>query len=154
MDSYSKERNLYIDGQKITDLVIPAEVTKVKPYLFLGCTGLKSVTFMGDLQSVDEGAFAGCRIEKIQFNGTCGSIGNIAFVNNNLKNDLVLPGVLLPGVKVRERRKTSVFMLIVPSFPCTRQAPVSSALRSGKAISAKAERSLRDCTCPSFTKRV
>ena len=88
---YSKERNLYIDGQKITDLEIPAEVTKVKPYLFLGCSGLKSVTFMGDLQSVDEGAFAGCRIEKIQFNGKCGSIGNTAFVNNNLKNDLVLP---------------------------------------------------------------
>ena len=103
MDDRHKESNLYIDGQKITDLVIPSEVSIVKSYVFQGCKGLKSVTFMGDLQFVDTGAFADCKIEKIQFNGTCGYIGTYAFRNNNLKEDVVLPeGVTLIGSQAFE----------------------------------------------------
>ena len=36
--------NLYINGEKITDLVIPAGVTSIGEWTFYGCRGLTSVT--------------------------------------------------------------------------------------------------------------
>ncbi len=52
--------NLYIDGQSVTDLVIPDSVTEIKGYAFYGCTGLTSVTIGNSVTSIREDAFYNC----------------------------------------------------------------------------------------------
>ena len=52
--------NLYIDGQSVTELVIPDSVTEIKGHAFSGCTGLTAVTIPDSVTSIGEGAFSGC----------------------------------------------------------------------------------------------
>ena len=49
---------LYIDGELLTDLVIPEEVTKINKYAFAYYGGLKSVTLHEKIAMIEEGAFA------------------------------------------------------------------------------------------------
>ncbi len=52
--------HLFIDGQEVTNLVIPEGVTIVKSNAFQGCTGLETVTFPSTLDSVGNSAFVDC----------------------------------------------------------------------------------------------
>ena len=52
--------NLYIDGNKITDLTIPESVTSIGNYAFRGCSGLTSVTIPNSVTSIGWAAFYGC----------------------------------------------------------------------------------------------
>ena len=51
---------LYIDGQLVTDLVIPDSVTEIKRYAFYNCTGLTSVTIPDSVTSIGDYAFYKC----------------------------------------------------------------------------------------------
>ncbi len=51
---------LYLNGQLITDLVIPDEVTAVSDYAFRGCTSIKSLTIHEGVTDIGESAFSGC----------------------------------------------------------------------------------------------
>ncbi|MBP3688404.1 MAG: leucine-rich repeat protein, partial [Bacteroidaceae bacterium] len=44
---------LYINGQEVTDLVIPNSVTKIGYCAFDGCSGLKSVTIPESVTNID-----------------------------------------------------------------------------------------------------
>ena len=50
--------DLYIDGQLVTDLVIPDSVTEINAYAFYGCTGLTSVVIPDSVTSIGSYAFA------------------------------------------------------------------------------------------------
>lgn len=52
--------SLYVNGQEITDLVIPENVTKINSYVFSNCTGITSVTIPSTLKTINGGAFDGC----------------------------------------------------------------------------------------------
>ena len=54
------ERNIIIDGQKITDLVIPESVTTISEYLFYNSTSLTSLVLPESVESINKGAFYGC----------------------------------------------------------------------------------------------
>ena len=72
--------NLYIDGQLVTDLVIPDSVTKIKDYAFSGCTGLTSVTIGNSVTSIEYSAFEGCTgLTSITIPDSVTSIGDYAF---------------------------------------------------------------------------
>ncbi len=64
MNSFSNPlyyaRHLYLNGNEITDLVLPDELTKVKPYSFYGCLGITSVTIGESVTSVGSYAFYYC----------------------------------------------------------------------------------------------
>lgn len=45
--------NLYLNGEKVTDLVIPDGVTNIGDYAFVGCTGLKSVTVPESVEYIE-----------------------------------------------------------------------------------------------------
>ena len=65
--------NLYIDGQSVTDLVIPDSVTEIKGYAFYGCTGLTSVTIGTSVTSIGRYAFSGCtELSSVVFGDTEG----------------------------------------------------------------------------------
>ena len=51
---------LYLNGEKVTDLVIPDGVTNIGDYAFVGCTGLKSVTVPESVEYIGRYAFSAC----------------------------------------------------------------------------------------------
>ena len=51
---------LYIDGEVVTELVIPEDVSEVGPYTFYGYSALTSVTIPDHVTVIGEGAFSNC----------------------------------------------------------------------------------------------
>ena len=52
--------NLYLNGELVTDLVIPDGVTSIGDWAFEGCSGLTSVSIPNNVTSIGEGAFYHC----------------------------------------------------------------------------------------------
>ena len=75
------ERNIIIDGQKITDLVIPESVTTISEYLFYNSTSLTSLVLPESVESINKGAFYGCdNLDAIyQTSSTPPTIGTTVF---------------------------------------------------------------------------
>ena len=79
---------LYLNGQLVTELVIPDTVTEIKDYAFRGCTSLKSVTIGDSVTSIGEDAFYNCTsLENVNYFGTIENWCNISF-NNYSANPL------------------------------------------------------------------
>ena len=71
---------LYIDGQLVTDLVIPDSVTKIKDYAFSGYTGLTSVNMGNSVNIIGDSAFSGCTgLTSVTIGNSVTSIGDSAF---------------------------------------------------------------------------
>ena len=69
---------LYLNGNRVTDLVIPNGVTSVG-YAFSGCDGLTSVTIPNSVTSIGDSAFSGCQFSEIKIGNGVESIGKNAF---------------------------------------------------------------------------
>lgn len=54
-------QHLYINGEEVTDLVIPESVTTIGNYAFNACTNLKSVVIGNSVQTIGWQAFSWCR---------------------------------------------------------------------------------------------
>ena len=52
--------NLYMNGELVTELVIPEGVTNIRSYAFSGCTGLTSIIIPNSVKSIGSLAFAHC----------------------------------------------------------------------------------------------
>lgn len=52
--------NLYIDGEKVTNIIIPSSVTSIGSQTFRGCTELTSITIPNSVTSIGPYAFNGC----------------------------------------------------------------------------------------------
>ena len=63
-DSYSNPlyyaKNLYLNGELVTELVIPEGVTSIGSWAFYGCSGLTSVTIGNGVTSIGSYAFYNC----------------------------------------------------------------------------------------------
>ena len=67
--------NLYLNGNLLTELVVPNSVAEIKDYAFNNCANLVSVTIPSCVTSVGDDAFAGCaNVEKLNLD--CAVIGN------------------------------------------------------------------------------
>ena len=53
-------KNLYLNGIKVSNLVIPASVNIIKAYVFFGCTSLTSVTIPNSVTEIAIYAFGNC----------------------------------------------------------------------------------------------
>jgi len=63
---------LYVDDEPLTNLVIPEDVTEVKPYAFINCKTLESIVIHDNFESVGRRAFDGCTfVESLEWNATC-----------------------------------------------------------------------------------
>jgi len=80
-DNYSNPaRLLYLNGEKIENLVIPESVDAISSYAFYDNKGLKSVKFNESLQSIGEYAFFYCDgLTAAVIPGNVTTIGNNAF---------------------------------------------------------------------------
>ena len=52
--------NLYLNGNLVTELVIPEGVVSVGDYTFYGCSSLNSITIPASLKNIEEDVFRGC----------------------------------------------------------------------------------------------
>jgi hypothetical protein len=74
--------HLYLNGQEITNLVIPDSVTSIGSYTFRSCTGLTSVTIPNSVTSIGGNAFSGCSgLTSVTIPNSITSIGIAAFYN-------------------------------------------------------------------------
>ena len=56
----SYAHNLYLNGELVTDLVIPSGVTSIGAYAFKGCRSLTSITIPDSVTSIEYQTFQGC----------------------------------------------------------------------------------------------
>lgn len=73
-------KKLYLNGELVTDLVIPDGVTAIKNYAFLRCTGITSIIIPDNITSIGESAFLDCTgLTSITIPDSVTSIGKDAF---------------------------------------------------------------------------
>ena len=79
-------KNLYLNGEQLTNLTIPAEIVEVKDYAFYNCKGVTNINIVDEIKSVGNSAFYGCSdLETLYISNTIESIGENAFAEcNNL----------------------------------------------------------------------
>ena len=73
------KRTLYLNGEKLSEIVIPSEIKVIPPYAFYGCDTLTKVTFEDTVDLIGVGAFADCTaltaVQRIIGGGTIRTAG-------------------------------------------------------------------------------
>ena len=83
---------LYLNGEEITDLVIPDGVTSIGEYAFSGCKNLTSVTLPNSVRSIGASAFNGCSsLTAIDIPNSVTSIGASAFKSCRSLTSVTIP---------------------------------------------------------------
>lgn len=101
----SYAHNLYLNGELVTDLVIPNSCSSIKQYAFCGCTSIESVTIPNTITSIGSYAFNSCNnLNAVYINDLANwceidfaSGGNPLdyahnlYFNNTLITDMIIP---------------------------------------------------------------
>ncbi len=73
-------KNLYLNNELVTDLVIPSDITEIKSYAFYNCSSLTSVTIGDSVTSIGGYAFYGCSsLTSVTIPDSVTTIGGSAF---------------------------------------------------------------------------
>ena len=85
--------NLYLNGELVTELVIPDNITKIKYAAFYNCTSLKSVEIPNSVTNIDASAFKGCiGLRNFEIPNSVTNIGNSAFSDCSNLASIKIPG--------------------------------------------------------------
>ena len=87
-------KKLYLNGQLFTDLVIPKEITEIKPFAFRSCESIESVTFHNNITKISQDAFNCCKnlTGNLVIPDKVTEIGHFAFGScSKLTGDPVIP---------------------------------------------------------------
>lgn len=72
-------KNLYVDGELVTEVVIPEGVTELKPYAFAGCN-MESLVISDSVTSIGYDAFSNCQnLKAVVIPDSVTEMGNGAF---------------------------------------------------------------------------
>ena len=84
--------SLYLNGKKVTELVIPNSVTSIGSYAISGCSSLKSVVIPNSVTSIGSSAFSGCSgLTSVVIPNSVTSIGDYAFEKCSGLTSVVIP---------------------------------------------------------------
>ena len=84
--------NLYINGEKLVDLIIPDGVTIIGDSAFSGCSSLRSITIPDSVTSIGNSAFSGCRrLTSITIPDSVTSIGDGTFSDCRSLTSITIP---------------------------------------------------------------
>jgi len=84
--------DLYTNGTKVTNIIIPNSVTSIGKYAFYGCTSLKSITISDSVTSIGESAFSMCEsLKSITIPDSVTSIGESAFHGCSSLKSITIP---------------------------------------------------------------
>ena len=84
--------NLYLNGNKVTNLSLPNSLTKIKDYTFYSCTSLASVAFPNSVTEIGDRAFEDCSgLTSLSFGNSLTSIGFRAFYGCSSLPSLEIP---------------------------------------------------------------
>ncbi len=85
-------KKLYLNGELVTDLVIPNGVTSIGDYAFRYCSGLTSVTIGNSVTSIGSYAFYGCSgLTSVTIGNSVTSIGDYAFAWCSKLTSITIP---------------------------------------------------------------
>ena len=85
-------QNLYLNGELVTELVIPNNVSSIGDYAFSSCKGLTSVTIPNSVTSIGEYAFYSCNgLKSITISDRVTSIGEYTFYLCNSLTNITIP---------------------------------------------------------------
>ena len=85
-------KNLYLDNQLVTNLVIPNSVTSIGNWAFYGCTSLTSITIPDSVTTIGEDAFLGCSsLTSVTIPNSVTSIGKSAFEDCKSLTSITIP---------------------------------------------------------------
>ena len=77
-------KNLYLNGELVTDLVIPGGGTSLAEYLFYNCSSINTLEIPSSVTKIGGNAFRGGNLSLVKFNGPPpSSVSNIAFTANS-----------------------------------------------------------------------
>ena len=84
--------NLYLNGELVTELVIPEGVTSIGNSAFQGCSSLSSITLPDSVTSIGNFAFDNCTsLASITIPDSVTSIGNFAFSGCSSLTSITIP---------------------------------------------------------------
>ena len=85
-------KNLYLNDELVTDLVIPDSVTSIGDYAFYYCKSLTSVTIPNSVTSIGNSAFRNCTsLISVTIPNSVTSIGNYAFSSCTSLTSVTIP---------------------------------------------------------------
>ncbi len=83
---------LYLNGELVTELIIPEGVSKIKDYAFYGYNSLRSVTMPDSVTSIGYDAFYGCSsLTSVTIPDSVTSIGDYAFYKCSSLTSVTIP---------------------------------------------------------------
>ena len=96
---FREDENLYLNGELLTDLVIPNSVTSIGNYAFIGYSKLTSVTIPNNVTNIGVSAFYRCSsLVSVTIGNNVTSIGEAAFSGCSSLTSLTIPsGVTTVG---------------------------------------------------------
>ena len=83
---------LYLNGEPLTELIVPNTIKYINSYSFKGCSSLKSVVISDSVTSIGNEAFAGCSsLTSVVISDSVTIIGDYAFRNCSSLKSVVIP---------------------------------------------------------------
>lgn len=93
-------KNLYIDGQKLTELNIPEGITEIPEFAFCGNDDIVKVKIPNTVTSIGQRAFSGCSsLEEVSIPASVKDIWTDAFNSSNIKSVYITDLAAWCGIK-------------------------------------------------------
>ncbi|MBE5796384.1 MAG: hypothetical protein E7327_03295 [Clostridiales bacterium] len=125
--------NLYLDGELVTNLVIPEGVSNIGPRAFYRCKSLTSVTIPESLTSIEKRAFTDCAsLTSIIIPASVTSIGEFAF--SGCPDELVIYG--MTGSRAQSYAAENNITFVALDAEDTLPAPQNPSWKTGSTATA------------------
>ena len=96
--------DLYVNEERVTNLVIPNTITKINDYAFTGCTSITNVTIPDTVTSIGDDSFSAC--PSLKYN----KFDNAYYLGNNENPYLLLVEAINPRITTCETNQNTKFI--------------------------------------------